>query len=587
MIITRPGYSLDVSPDRPKAILRDAEGNEWSALSLVGSADRLDARDETLPGITTTVENDDDGATVVTLVQPTAAWERKAVRVICRDEQLEVSLEVTGSGWLTEVTLLGGRAIVPTGAAGPFRSSLAFLRSLFVPVPTEPVALTRPSSTPAALGAFGDADPGRLNGIFSPPPLCFALCREDVTSPTKAPEGDWLATWFEAAAEEMTFNQIRYSPLDGGFLLTIDYDAHTQVEGTWRSPTLVIRPVGSPWAALAAYHAAHPGSCKGSVRQIPKWWREPIFCGWGAQCARAAAMSRKPAQDDGMVGGSAVFTAAGLASQENYDSWLERLIAHDLDPGTVVLDDKWQLEYGNNQPDPQKWPDLKGWIAHQHEQGRRVLLWFKAWDPQGLPAEMCIIDVHGTPIAVDPGNPAYREHLARSVARMLGPGGLDADGFKVDFTQRMPVGSSLRGHGPWGIAGLHQMMSDLYRAAKAAKPDALIINHTIHPAFADTMDMVRLNDVLRYDAAGNEVSVAEQLVFRAKIASLTLPDALIDTDQWPMPNKKEWLEYAETQWQLGVPALYYLEGIDNSGEEISAKNLTQVAATWHRYRLSL
>jgi len=34
-----------------------------------------------------------------------------------------------------------------------------------------------------------------------------------------------------------------------------------------------------------------------------------------------------------------------------------------------------------------------------------VLLWWKAWDPEGLPPELCIRNPDGTPVAFDPTNP--------------------------------------------------------------------------------------------------------------------------------------------------------------------------------------
>lgn len=584
MIITRPAYTLEVSTERPRATLSDPDGRVWSVLSLVGTADRVDARDETLPGVTTEVV-EEDGVSRVVVTQPSAAWARKAVVLECHPDRVAVRLEVAGDGWLTEVSLLGGRAILPTGAAGTFRSSTGFA-SVFVPTPTEPIAVARPAAAAAVLSAVGDAEAGRLNGIFSPPPLCFAFGREAATRATKPPKGAWLAAWVDCPIDEMTFTQVGYSPLDGGFRFTLDYEAHTVVDGAWTSPTLVLRPTASAWTALAEYaEAVTPPPPAQAPDESPAWWLEPIFCGWGAQCALAAARLREaPLDDAGMVGGATVFTAAGLATQENYDRWLAHLADHGVNPGTVVLDDKWQLHYGDNDPDPAKWPDLKAWIARQHGAGRRVLLWFKAWDPQGLPPEECIVDALGTPIAADPGSPAYQERLRDRIGWLLGPDGLDADGFKVDFTQRLPTGASLRGRGPWGIAGLHRLMAGVYAAAKAAKPDALVINHTVHPAFADTTDMVRLNDVLRYDTALGEVPVAHQLRFRAKVAAAVLPGKPIDTDQWPMPNRAEWLAYADKQWRLGVPALYYVDRIDNSGEAITPDDLAFVAQTWERYR---
>jgi len=63
-----------------------------------------------------------------------------------------------------------------------------------------------------------------------------------------------------------------------------------------------------------------------------------------------------------------------------------------------------------------------------------------------------------------------------------------------------------------------------------------------------------------------------------------LPEHLIDTDQWPMPDREAWLAYVAAQPRYGVPALYYVEAIDNSGERIESADLEAVAASWRAYR---
>jgi hypothetical protein len=174
------------------------------------------------------------------------------------------------------------------------------------------------------------------------------------------------------------------------------------------------------------------------------------------------------------------------------------------------------------------------------------------------------------------------------VERLLGADGLNADGFKIDFTQRAPMGAGLTSAGPsWGIAGLHLLLRTIYEAAKATKPDALVITHTPHPSFGDVCDMVRLNDVLRWDTAGVPVSVVDQLRFRSAVVSAALPDHLIDTDQWPMPSREQWLAYADEQPRLGIPALYYVRSMDNTDESISAEDLHTIAQGWRTYRAGL
>jgi len=600
-LVETAAYSLELSAGRPRALLRGADGEVWSDLSLLASAHRLDLPHEALPPLTEALgarRVADAGEGIVKFAVPfaSAAWEEAVVEVRCTPKRVGLRLRVRGAGRLGDVTLGGGKAMLASGAAGEFRSSIGF-RSLFMPAPTEPVHAVRPAAVPAQMGVVGDAEPGRLHGIFSPPPLVFGFGRGPAGVGSAVPDdGQWLATSVVAPVVEAGFTTLSYEPLDGGWLLRLAYEGHTRVDGEWVSPELVLTPVASPWAAIDTYRQlAAPAA---AAPDHPEWWLQPIFCGWGAQCAAAADISRAQGVDEkadaelaaGFVVTAGAATAPALARQELYDRWLARLADHDARPGTVVIDDQWQARYGTCEPDTARWPDLRGWIAGRHAAGQRVLLWFKAWDPTGLPSEECVLDAVGRPVAVDVSNPAYLRRLATIVTHLLSPEGLDADGFKVDFTQRAPSGATLQtfaGHmtnPAWGVAGLHRLMRTIHAAAKAAKPDALIINHTVNPQFADVTDMVRLNDVLERDGDGGRAPVQGQLRFRAAIATAALPGTPIDTDQWPMPDRAEWLAYSRTQPSLGVPALYYVEAIDNSGEAITSADLTEIAAGWVAYR---
>jgi hypothetical protein len=290
-------------------------------------------------------------------------------------------------------------------------------------------------------------------------------------------------------------------------------------------------------------------------RERPAWWAEPIFCGWGAECWL-----------EKHLGG----LARDHATQANYDAFLARLAEHGVSPGTVVLDDKWQATYGRNEPDTAKWPDLRGWIAGQHDAGRHVLLWWKAWDAEGLPPELCVRNAAGVPVALDPNNRAACDVLAGIVTELVD--GLGADGFKVDFTARTPSGRGLQGaEGRWGIGLLHELLRVVYAAAKAAKPDALVITHTPHPAFVDVTDMIRLNDVI------GGVGLVEQMEFRADVVRAAVPELPIDTDDWRVPNKREWRDYLERKRAIGVPSLYYATHIDATGEELDADDYAAIA----------
>ncbi|WP_136055314.1 hypothetical protein [Microbacterium sp. K24] len=556
----------------PYLDLADADGRRWMRLSALSSVHTRTAADEAMT-ISEPVVRTEADALVVTIRTESTAWAERILELRCTAETVELTLEAAGDGDLADVTILGGDGILPTGASGAFRSGIDAL-SLFVPSPTEPIAFVRPVSSAAVLGVVGDADPGRLNGIFSPPPLALAFGRSPVESPIDPGEGSWLGTWLRAPVDELRFTTMRYDPIDGAALLRLSYEGHTRVAGRWRSPTLVIRAAASPGDMLRDYHAdlVRSGCAPEARVEVQRWWREPLFCGWGAQVARGGA----PAPD--------------LCRQEVYDEFLQVLDSASLDPGTIVIDDRWQARYGTAEPDTDAWPDLRDWIARQHGRGRRVLLWWKAWDPAGLPADECVSDAAGRAIAADPGSPAYLARLDAIVEGLISTGGLDADGFKVDFTQRAPSGAMLRSAGDsdgvWGIAAVHRLVGRIRQAAVRAKPDALVIAHTVHPSFGDVADMIRTNDVLERDTAGTPVPVAEQLRARHAIVSAVLPHHPVDTDQWPMPDREEWLEYAKAQPKYGVPALYYLERV-REDEPIDREHLAVIARSWADYRRGL
>jgi len=595
-------YVVEVRANPPRAVLADPAGRIWSQLSLLASLDRTDVRDASYGvGAPDVGEPGEDGAVDVVLTVATPAWEAKEVRLRCSADEVALTATVRGSGTLATATLLGGHAALDSGACGELWSSVEFA-SVFTPGPTEPVQVVRPSASAVRLGVVGDGGPGRLHGIFSPPPLYLCLGREAPVGATDVPDGAWLSLAARAAPAEATFTELGYDALDAGWRVTLDYDGHTRVAGGFMTPPLVLRPVPDPLTGLATHRrdlVEHGLAPVGPTHPPASWWREPIFSGWGAQCALAplpGATPRHPRRLDELP---AVVLPPGpiapdLARADVYDALLERLASRGVVPGTVVVDDRWQTAYGTGEPATDRWPDLRAWVAARHDAGQRVLLWWKAWDAAGVPAAECVVDPAGRPVAVDPGNPAYQQRLRGAVTRLLSPDGVGADGLKVDFTQRTPVGAMLRAHSDapgersvWGIAALHLLLRTIYEAAKAARPDALVVTHTPAPGFGDVCDMVRTNDVLVRDLGGSVVPPADQLRARVAVVRAALPWHLVDTDQWPMPDRAGWRAYVEAQPGLGVPALYYVDRMDRSDEALTADDLGLVADSWAAYRAAL
>jgi hypothetical protein len=518
------------------------------ALSLLTAFDCVDGVDETIAVDEPHVEGD-----TITVGRSSTRWRDAGLRIDRRDGRVELRAWVEGEGRLADVHLLGGRSFLG------FRSTGSSFCTLFSPNPGNPTALVRAASEQAVVGVSGNGLPGLGHWFFTPAPLFLALAAEE--------GGEWLGVGVEAPVEELTFVQLEYRPGDLAFHLALAYEGHTAVAGRFEAPAVVLEP-GMPTALEALRRHCERAAVQRS-RPAADWWREPVFCGWGAQCALPGR-------------------AADNATQANYDAFLGALEERDVVPGTVVIDDKWQSTYGRNEPDVAKWPDLRGWIAGRHERGQHVLLWWKAWDPEGLPPELCIRAPDGTPIALDPGNPGAQELLRSSMTELIGRDGLDADGLKVDFTARTPTGYALTpsAGGLWGISLLHELLAVVYAAVKDAKADALVITHTPHPAFADVTDMVRLNDMLRLDDPGPipAAAVVPQMRYRAAVARAALPETLIDSDDWCVPDRETWRAYVEVKPELGVPSLYYATRLDRSGEPLEDDDYDALRRTWAHWR---
>ena len=143
----------------------------------------------------------------------------------------------------------------------------------------------------------------------------------------------------------------------------------------------------------------------------------------------------------------------------------------------------------------------------------------------------------------------------------------------------------LEHHGPsWGIALLHELLATVYGAAKRAKPDALVITHTPHPAFVGVADMIRLNDMLRLEDRGPRPRVLPQMRYRAAVVRAACPELLVDTDDWCVPDLETWRAYLREKTDLGVPALYYVGHLDATGEALTDEDYAAVAESWASYR---
>jgi hypothetical protein len=575
LVIERSGYRLEVAAHGRTATLAAPGGEQLATLRLLAAVDRVGVPDETLAVEAPQLDGDR-----LTVERRSTAWVRAGLTCICHDDRLELRAWVEGEGAITDAQLLAGRSVLPQQTDGYLPSGSRF-RTLFTPSPSGALPPVRPEAEGAVLGVLGDGEPGRQHWLFTPAPLFLAL---STAAGEQEPE-DWTGLWVTAPVQELSFVQLRYDAVAGGFAVRLEYEGHTEVQGAFTTPALVLAPgLSDPVAGLERYRrdvvergeapagpalsrGQSPG--QGSNGEAPAWWRAPIFCGWGAQCNLARGGPDR---------------AADFATQDAYTRFLEELGQEGLVPGTITIDDKWQQHYGTNTPDPAKWPDLRGFIDDCHARGQRVLLWWKAWDAEGLPPELCVTNPDGVPVAFDPSNPSAAEQLRGVIANLLAPGGLDADGLKIDFTARTPSGFALRQHGHgWGIALLHRLLEIVYRAAKETKPESLIVTHTPHPAFVDVTDMIRLNDMLLVDADGPLPAVVPQMRYRADVVRAVCPDLPIDTDDWSVPDLATWRDYLATKLDIGVPALYYSTHVDATGEAFEQDDYAALRRVWAQW----
>jgi hypothetical protein len=565
-------YTLRLLPDRPFALLSDPQGGTIAELFLLSSVHSTSGLDDTTESGDWQRFDDGDTTTFSARVK-SSLWESKSYRLRCSPDRISYEIDVEGRGSLTDVHYFGGyTSAFPRWGSGFFPSGQNFTRVFNPELNTDDKNYFSPVAG-AVIDLTGAPLPGKRHWFFNPPPFAFST----------EYEGGWLTFGVEAAPGENRFSEYRYHGQDA-FWLSLTYEGRTRVDGSYSLPAIGIDFTENEHAGLRAHVGSLHG--KGAAPRLGRhkadWWTRPMFCGWGAQCGRAGDEHGR--RDPAMFLDSMAF-AKDYCRQAEYDSFLEALERHSVRPGTVVLDDKWQLTYGRNEVDEGKWPDLRAFVDRLHGRGQHVLLWLKAWDREGVPDEECITNGAGLPLSVDPTNPAFEARLRASVRQMLGSNGYDADGFKIDFTHRIPAGPSVHMAGDsWGLELMKIYLGIIYDEAKKTKPDSLVMTHTPHPYLADVTDMIRLNDMLdltRLDDPDAGMDIGLTLSLRASVARLACPDALIDTDNWPVRNKAVWRDYLRLQPEIGVPSLYFATQVDLTGEPLTDDDYALIREAWN------
>ena len=408
-------------------------------------------------------------------------------------------------------------------------------------------------------------EPGVIElGYFTPPcyvyPFHMAGC------------AGWLGVGLAARAGQYNFHQFLYQNENQnrcGF--EVPLYGQTAVDGAWESQSLLFVTGEDAYDVVRAYARWHydAGWCAKKDRSHePDWWSRPIFCGWGEQ----AALQKKSggAQKD-------------YATQKDYTQMSGTSGSIRPEPGRVSsLTRKWQDAYGSARcPILTRWPDLRAFADAEHRKGRRVVLWFRSWYPEGLSQEECI-EYLCTACGADPTSGKYRARMRETIHTLLSdePGCYNCDGFKIDFANCMPLGKYVSCHekGVYGVELLKRFFTMMRDFAKAAKPDALINCSCAHPYFDEIVDQARIHDYW-----GTMRNTPEVMAHRAKLCKAAMEDVLIDTDAGGVGSRRDFHRWMKAQPELGIPDLYYLTAAGDV--PFDEEDIALIRGVWNDYEI--
>lgn len=407
--------------------------------------------------------------------------------------------------------------------------------------------------------------------LFTPAPLVFPMfC-----------EGGWLGVGLGAEPGRNQYIGWTYRPgVDGAFTLEVFYEGQWSGEGHLFTLHVPLSPQAAPTDVIASYSAwlRDKGWTPSPKRTPFDWWHRPFSQSWGEQCNLVNARGGGPFDGTGEISYN--------CTQANEMMWYGHLDEMRVPLGVASTGDKWQISRHRLVPDPAKFPDLRAYADWHHAAGRHVVAWLGMWRVDQAPAEMCICNAKGERLGLDPESPAFRKQLQEDVHHLISADGYDFDGFFLDFTAELPTAAGVQRSGSlWGMELLHEYVRLIHEAAKAAKPDAMILSHCAHPYFADVVDVLRLNDY-----CFKNPTLVEQMRYRASIAKAS-SDWLINTDGWCMYDIGQWREMLRAAPDVGIPATWFTHGVFGEGsrsyEAFTPEDYREWRDVWAQYNQRL
>lgn len=444
------------------------------------------------------------------------------------------------------------------------------------------------------IGVNSDLDYCGGNFVFNPGIFCHLLASDR--------SSEWVTLGLAVNPGEHYFSEFEYV---GGteFGLNLNYWGLFRVKGLFTSPKIIITTDAEEESALKRYISilTNKNLIKLEEHNYKKWWYGPIVCGWGHQSYMGDLFrirSPKERQKDESV--------YYMCTQANYENLVKTIDSKKLDWNILIIDSRWFISGGLKLVDNGRWPNMKSFVDEIHKRGKKVLLWWAPWNPEGFLSDECITYSEseargkvnrpgrfakygpineGSKLAPDVTLDSVKEMILSSLKMILGSGVNDFgfDGLKIDhvagtpgmYGLKFPNGSKKL----YGIELLKYYYDFLYSEAKRINGDCLIIGQSPNPYFANCFDMMRLGDIYTHKKS----SVNEEMIFRAKMAKIANPNWLIDMDGWPLPSLDAFRKYMAIQPLYGVPSLYYVTNLDTTGEEIPNNYFEEISKTWIEY----
>jgi len=589
IVVTGSHYTVEFMTERLLAVLKSGP-LFYYGMSLLSAVDTLEGGDTAEAEPKITVVSSTKMEVTVRLDSDSSRWKKKTHVYVFRDDEIEYWTEVVGKGSVERVYFFRGTV------EGNEVGSVPGFTQIFSPMPNfiEKQEFHANEYTVIAAGnTQAILDSVRGLGLHGAP-LCFVLhegeaspflCAGILAKPGEytffAYEMNYLSKTARSAAE----------PIVGTQAFSLDYQGHQQVDGRWETPHLILRFSEGRMDAVRDYVRrleAYGGTVK-RTRKYEAWTYEPICCTWHEQVALGTKGLQKTNFSFKDAESGSYFN---YITQENCVRWLDLLEKNGIRPGTFIVDAKWQAQNGDPATDLKKFPDMRGFVDMCHKRGVKVILWFCAWDREGVPDEECL-RVNGKPMLVDPTHPVYRKRTAGFLHRLLSddPGCYNADGLKVDGLTGSPGELDMTTHG--GVYGFELercLLELLHTESKKAKPNCVMGQYTAFPYFADLCDLVRTGDL--YTIKGDPLTANK---FRADIQRIVMPHVAIDTDGSLRFNCVRGVaEMLQDTPEQGVPCIYQAEWLRQHRDfciptirRFAPEDYEAIKLYWQQYRKQL